>query len=134
VQRVVDQLIAEGRYAHPWLGVQMLDIGPEVARVLRDAGMDVPVDQGVLVVSVVNGSPAEQAGIQGGSSGFRVGNVELPIGGDIITAINGTQVATLQELSVYLENRTQVGETVTLQILRNGESQEVQVTLGERPQ
>jgi S1-C subfamily serine protease len=134
VQRVADQLIAEGRYAHPWLGVQMLDIGPEMAEVLREAGMDVPVDQGVLVVSVVRDSPAADAGIQGGSRGFRVGNVELPIGGDIITAINGTPVATLQDLSVYLENETQVGETVTVQLLRDGESQEVQVTLEERPQ
>jgi S1-C subfamily serine protease len=133
VRRVVTQLIEEGRYAHPWLGVQTLDIGPEQAQLLRDAGMDVPVEQGVLVAEVIDASPAAQAGIRGGERTVRLGNVQVPLGGDIITAINGQSVANLQELTVYLEDQTQVGDTVTISLIRAGQRQTVEVQLDERP-
>jgi S1-C subfamily serine protease len=134
VRRVVTQLIAQGRYAHPYLGVQTLDIGPNQAEFLRRAGMDVPVDQGLLVVATVPGGPAEQAGIRGGNQIIQVGNLQLPVGGDIITAVADKPVASLQELTVYLEDRTEVGDTVTLSIIRGGATQQVDVTLVERPQ
>jgi S1-C subfamily serine protease len=134
VRRVVPQIIAQGRYAHPYLGVQTLDIGPNQAEFLRRQGMDVPVDQGLLVVAVVPGGPAEQAGIRGGNKTVQVGNVEVPVGGDVITAIDDQPVASLQDLTVYLEDRTQVGDTVTLTVVRDGATQQVPVTLVERPQ
>jgi S1-C subfamily serine protease len=134
VRRIVPQIIAQGRYAHPYLGIQTLDIGPNQAEFLRQQGMDVPVDQGLLVVAVVPGGPAEQAGVRGGNETVQVGNVEVPLGGDIITAIDDQPVASLQDLTVYLEDRTQVGDTVTLTIARGGETQQVPVTLVERPQ
>ncbi len=134
VRRVVPQLIAQGRYVHPYLGVQTLDIGPNQAEFLRRSGMQVPVDQGLLVVAVVPGGPAEQAGIRGGNQAVQVGNLELPIGGDIITAIGDKPVASLQDLTVYLEDQTEVGDTVTVTIVRDGQTQQVDVTLVERPQ
>jgi len=134
VRRVADQLISQGYYSHPWLGVQTVDIGPNQAQLLRDAGMDVPVDQGVLVVDVVDSSPAAQGGVQGGSQTVRVGSYQVPIGGDIITAVNGEPVISLQALTVYLENETEVGDTVTLTVIRDGQTQDLQVTLAERPQ
>jgi S1-C subfamily serine protease len=134
VRRVVTQLITQGRYAHPFLGVQTLDIGPNQAEFLRQQGMDIPVDQGLLVVSVISGGPAEQAGVRGGNETVRVSNLELPIGGDMITAIDGRPVASLQDMTVYLEDRTQVGDTVTLTLIRDGQAQQVEVTLVERPQ
>lgn len=134
VQRVVPQLIAQGHYNHPWLGIQMLDITPAFAKLLRDAGMTVPVDQGVLVVSVITDGPAAKAGIQGGDHTARFGTVNLPIGGDIITAINDTPVTTLQALTVYLEDNTQVGQTVQITLLRDGQTQTIPVVLAERPQ
>jgi S1-C subfamily serine protease len=133
VKRVVPQLIAQGRYAHPWLGVQPLGLTPERAQAFREAGMDVPVDEGLLMIEVVPGGPADRAGIRGGDRIVQLGNVQLPLGGDIVTAINGEAVDDLQELTVYLETQTQVGDTVEVTIFRGSVEQNVQVTLAERP-
>jgi S1-C subfamily serine protease len=134
VKRVVPQLIAQGRYAHPWLGVEPLSLTPERAQAFREAGMDVPVDKGLLMIEVVPGGPADQAGIRGGDRIVQLGNVRLPLGGDIITAINGEAVDDLQELTVYLETQTQVGDTVEVTIFRGSVEQSIAVTLAERPQ
>ena len=133
VKRVVPDLIANGHYPHPWLGVQLLDITPERAKILRKAGMTVPVEEGMLVIETVPGSPADKAGVRGGTRTVRLGNLSLPIGGDIITAINGEPVHDVRGLTVYLETQTKVGDTVTLTIIRDGQEQTVQVKLGERP-
>ena len=133
VKRVVPQLIAQGRYAHPWLGVQPLGLTPERAQAFREAGMDVPVDEGLLMIEVIPGGPADRAGIRGGDRIVQLGNVQLPLGGDIVTAINGEAVDDLQELTVYLETQTQVGDTVEVTIFRGGVEQSVRVTLAERP-
>jgi S1-C subfamily serine protease len=134
VKRVVPQLIAQGHYAHPWLGVESLGLTPERAQAFREAGMDVPVDKGLLMIEVVPGGPADRAGIRGGDRIVQLGNVRLPLGGDIITAINGEAVDDLQELTVYLETQTQVGDTVEVTIFRGSVEQNVRVTLAERPQ
>ena len=134
VKRVVPQLIAQGRYAHPWLGVQPLSLTPERARVFREAGMDVPVDEGLLIIEAVSGGPASQAGIRGGDRVVDFGNVRIPLGGDIVTAVNGEPVSNLQELTVYLETETEVGDTVEVTIFRDGVEQNVAVALDERPQ
>ncbi|MCL4862544.1 MAG: PDZ domain-containing protein, partial [Caldilineaceae bacterium] len=134
VQRVAPQLIAQGHYSHPWPGMQMLDITPARAKMLRGAGATIPVDEGVLVVETVADGPAVKAGIHGGDHAVRVGNANIPVGGDIITAVNDTPITTIQELTVYLEDSTQVGQTVQLTILREGQTQTIPVVLAERPQ
>ncbi len=134
VRRVVPQLIAQGHYPHPWLGVEYIPLTPERAQAFRQAGVDVPVDEGLLVLRVVPGSSADQAGIQGGDRIVRLGNVRIPLGGDIITAINGEPMTDSKEFVAYLETETQVGDTVEVTIIRDGEEQTVQVTLAERPQ
>ena len=135
VQRVVPQLIVQGRYPHPWLvGAALVPFSAQGAQVLREAGMDVPMDQGLLVTEVTPGSPAAAAGIRGGDRIVPVGRYRLLVGGDIITAINGEPIADIKGLTVYLETETQVGDTVEVTIIRDGEQQNVQVTLAERPQ
>jgi len=134
VRRVVPQLIARGRYPHPWMGVQMLDLTPDRAQVFRQAGMDVPVEEGLLVIEVVPDGPAQRGGLRGGNRLVQLGNVRLPLDGDIITAINGQPVADLQAFTVYLETQTQVGDTAEVTIIREGQERTVQVTLDERPQ
>ncbi|HIQ02314.1 MAG TPA: PDZ domain-containing protein, partial [Anaerolineales bacterium] len=133
VCRVVPQLIAHGRYPHPWLGVYLAPFDAEGARLLREAGMEVPVDEGLLVTQVAPASPAEEAGIQGAARVVRFGRYRLPLGGDIITAINGEPVAGFKELTVYLETETQVGDTVEVTLIRDGQEMTVKVTLAERP-
>ena len=58
----------------------------------------------------------------------------MPIGGDVIAAINGEPVKDYRGVNVYLETETRVGETVTLTVLRDGQSMNVDVVLGERPE
>lgn len=135
VQRVVPQLIVQGRYAHPWLvGAALVPFSVQGARVLREAGMDIPMDQGLLVTEVTPGSPVAAAGIRGGDRIVPVGRYRLLVGGDIITAINGEPITDIKGLTVYLETETRVGDTVEVTIIRDGEQQTVQVALAERPQ
>lgn len=133
VQRVAPALISDGRYPHPWLGVEILDISPRLAEVLRRAGAELTVDQGVLVVEVVRGGPAHEAGIRGGQRLVTIGNVRLPVGGDVIVALNGEPIGSRQDLNVYLESQTRVGDTVAATIVRDGQEITLDVILTERP-
>jgi S1-C subfamily serine protease len=62
-----------------------------------------------------------------------LGRYQFPVGGDIITAIDGQRVADLETLTVYLESETAVGDTVELTIVRQGGELSIPVTLGEQP-
>jgi S1-C subfamily serine protease len=130
VQRVVPALIATGRYPHPSLGVQLFELTPDVIRLLRRAGMDVPVEHGLLVIRAYT-NMGQQPALRGGQRQVRVGRLLVPVGGDIITAIDGQEVETFRDLIVYLETNTQVGETVQVTVIRDGQEQVVPVTLQE---
>ena len=131
VRRVVPDLITSGSYAHPWLGVEIFDLG-RWSEILQEAGEDVP-DEGVLILSIVRSSPADQAGLRGGSRNIVVGNSRFPAGGDVITALNGEPIPSWQDLNIYLELKTRVGETVQVTVLRDGKEIVVPVVLAERP-
>ena len=133
VRRVVPQLITQGHYSHPWLGVGPISLTPEWAQALRQAKMEIPVGEGLIVVEVAPGGPADKAGIHGPDQVVRIDNARIPVGMDIIVAVNGEPLADLRELTVYLETETQVGDTVEVTIIRDGEEQTIQVTLAERP-
>ncbi len=134
VQRVAPELIARGYYAHPWLGADMIPLTSSVARVLRDAGVDVSVDAGLLVLDTKAGGPAARAGLQGGSHWVRIGRYQLAVGGDIITAIDGQPTVDLEGLTVYLETERAIGDTVDLTVVRSGQEITIPVTLGAEPQ
>jgi len=129
LKRVVPELIAYGRYRHPWLGVVGYTITPTLARRLN-----LPVDQGVLVAQVYRGSPAHKAGIRGAKDQVVIGSRIILVGGDIITAIDNTPIKGMDFLNAYLEDNTQVGQTVELSILRDGKPLKVKVVLEEEPQ
>ena len=93
-----------------------------------------PVGEGLIVVEVASGGPAGQAGIRGPDQVVRIGNIRIPVGMDIIVAVNGEPLANFRELTVYLETETRVGDTVEVTIIRDGEGQTIQATLAERPQ
>ena len=134
VRRVVPKLISDGYYPHPWLGIEPLDLSSSTISTLRQYGVEVGADSGVLVLVATAGGPADQAGIRGGSQYLRMGRYRLPVGGDVIVAVNGETVAQLQDLTVYLENATTIGGTVQLTVLRDGKELTVPVTVGEQPQ
>jgi S1-C subfamily serine protease len=135
VRRVVPELIANGYYAHAWLGAEMTTLSPTLAEMLREAGLDPSADLGILVLNVVSGGPAAEAGVHGASQWLRVGpRYQLPAGGDIITAIDGQSVEDVESLTLYLEMEKRVGDTVELTLTRDGQEITVSVTLGEQPQ
>ncbi len=129
VVRVVPELIARGRYPHPWLGVIGYDITPAFAKAL-----DLPVEQGLLVARIYRGSPAASAGLRGAQREIRIGNRTLLVGGDIITAIDGQSIRSMEDIDAYLEERTRVGQTVIVEIVRDRDRLSLPVELGEMPE
>jgi 2-alkenal reductase len=77
--------------------------------------------------------PAAQAGIQGGSRPVSINGMTVPVGGDIIVAVDGRPVRTAGELRAYVENNKHPGDSVTITIVRNGQREDVVVMLTERP-
>jgi S1-C subfamily serine protease len=132
VRRVVPKLIAQGRYPHPSMGMQTLSLSPAWREALAGAGAEVPVQEGLLVIEAVRGGPADRAGIRGGSRLVRIGNVRVPVGGDIIVALDGEPVTNFEELTIYLETRTEVGDVVDVTLIRDGSELQIPVTLDER--
>jgi S1-C subfamily serine protease len=128
IAKVVPVLIEEGFYPHPWIGVSGTDMTPEIAEAI---GLEEP--RGFLVISIQDGSPASRAGIQEGSSETVLPRREIPLGGDVILSIDGITVRKLDDLLGYLEQSTQVGQTVSLGVWRDGETTGVDLTLTARP-
>jgi 2-alkenal reductase len=129
VRRVVPSLIANGEYLHPWLGVTTVNLSPDFAEILSLS----PQQRGVLVLRVTDGSPAARAGVRASNETVTVGQTQVPIGGDIIVGINERAVAKFDDLISYLSTDTSVWDEVTLTILRDGSTIQVQVTLAARP-
>jgi len=133
VARVVPVLIENGRYPHPWMGIQTLDLNPYSAAVIEDAGMALPVEHGVLIIGFDEGSPAQDAGLSAGDRTVRYSRYLLRLGGDIIIAVDETPVRTMADLVIYLEANTVIGDLVLLRIVRGNQEIILPVTLGERP-
>jgi len=129
VQKVVPVLIAQGRYAHPWLGISGTPMDPDLAQ-----AMGLKADQrGALVIEVVPGGPADKAGLRGSDRKITVDGVERQVGGDVIVAIDGQPVGTFDDLVSYLVRSTTTGQKITLTVLRDGREQQIEATLSERP-
>jgi len=130
MKQVVPQLIATGHYAHPWLGISARTIIQELVDALH-----LPVTQGVLVETVDPDGPSIKAGLRGGTRQVEIENFPEPVhaGGDIITAIDGVPVRSMDDIITYLQH-TVVGQTVDLTIVRDGEEMQISVVLGKRPE
>jgi S1-C subfamily serine protease len=133
VKRVVPELIARGHYPHPWLGARMISLTPASAQAFREAGMTVPTEEGLLVVEPFAGEAAAVAGMLGGSRDAQIGRFRIALDGDIIVAVDGSPIGNYQDLSVFLETQTRVGEEVAITIFRGGVEQTISVFLTERP-
>ena len=133
ILREVPSLIANGSYTnHPWLGASGISMDPEIAQ-----AMNTTVTYGWLISSVTSGGPADKAGLRGGTTQFLDLNVNVggyvTIGGDIITAINGTKIIGQDSLSSYLEEHTLPGQTINVTVVRNNQTINIAVKLGTRP-
>lgn len=126
-KRIAAELIAKGFVSYPYLGAVVHTILPQFAKALK-----LPAEKGAMVVDVAPGGPADKAGLKGATKQVQIGNFLHPLGGDIIVQVNQMTINTADELIKYLRER-KIGETITLKVLRNGKSQEIKVTLQERP-
>lgn len=127
VKRVVPELIQNGKYDYPYLGMRSLD---DISLQQRDA-LGLTSTIGAYVTDVVAGGPADQAGIVGGSRPTDIAG--LNAGGDLIIAVDGRPVRVFGDLLSYLLENKNAGDSVVLTIQRNGQPKEVKITLGKRP-
>jgi S1-C subfamily serine protease len=127
-KRIIPDLINRGYVARPYLGMAGHEVFPALAQALR-----LPVKEGIMVVEVTPGSPAQRAGIRGGDRAVQVGNMIVHVGGDIITEVDQVKVRTFEELSDFIDTK-RPGDTVTLTFHRQGKLNIVEVRLRERPQ
>jgi S1-C subfamily serine protease len=130
VQKVVPALIETGHYEHPWLGISGLSLNPDIARAM---GLK-PEQRGALVVDVIPGSPADKAGLHGSDRQVTIDGDRIRVGGNVITAIDGQAIKTFDDLVTYLARSTQIGQSVTLDVLSQGKEKQVKVTLVARPE
>ena len=128
VKTVVAALIEKGVYEHPWLGISVATLDPETAQAM---GLN-SAQRGALVQEVSAGSPADKAGVEAGSRTALSGSRPIRIGGDVIIALNGQTVRNADDLITTL-GRAQVGQTVTLTVLRDGAQKDLSVVLAARP-
>ncbi|MBU0516236.1 MAG: trypsin-like peptidase domain-containing protein [Proteobacteria bacterium] len=126
-REVAKALIAQGRVVRPWLGLEGMTLRPEYANVL-----ELLVNQGVLLVRVFKGGPAAAAGLKGSDSVIEAGNLRLPAGGDVIVAVDGRPIQSMNQL-MRLISRMKVGRVVTLDLYRAGRKIKVKVKLTARP-
>jgi 2-alkenal reductase len=125
IKRVARQIIEQGKYTRPRLGVSVQRIIPQIAQQLN-----LPTTNGVIVGSVTENGPAARAGLKGATRGVDIGQGrQYPVDGDIITAINGIPVRSTGDLRNVIETSADPGDTVTVTFLREGREQQVQVTL-----
>jgi S1-C subfamily serine protease len=126
VQRVVPELIANGRYAHPDLGVELAELGTEIT-----PNPNSPYQQGLLVTQVQPGSGAAAAGLEGVQVTRARGRYFFS-GGDVIIAVDDQPVASRNDLLIYLDETYRPNEVATLTIVRDSLEREVEVRLDAR--
>ncbi|MFB3152791.1 MAG: S1C family serine protease [Nitrosopumilaceae archaeon] len=128
VSKIAPQLIEEGEYHHPWVGISGRDIHPDLARILnlKDA-------KGFLIVTVVEGSPADKAGLLGSSKTKEIDGVTYQVGGDVILSVDGKSVRKIDDILIHLQREKSVGDEMVLEILRDGRITNFVILLEERP-
>lgn len=132
VKRVVPDLIRDGFYRHPQLGISGVPLAAIGQQTRQQLGIPADVEEGVLVLQVSGG--AQQAGIQPGTMSAPTGGQPTLTLGDIIVAIDGRPIGTPGQIIAYIDNNKRPGDNVTVTLVRNGQRMDVSVTLGERPQ
>ncbi len=116
---IAEELIANGTVEHSFLGIQMVQLSPEIKQQLKsERNLNVDAEEGVLIVDVVPNSPADRAGLQSG---------------DVIREIAGEEVTESEEVQ-QLVAQTNVGEELALTLQRNGQQVDTDVTIGVLPQ
>ncbi|MEA5466329.1 HhoA/HhoB/HtrA family serine endopeptidase [Leptothoe sp. PORK10 BA2] len=119
-KRIGDQLVKDGEVQHPYLGIQMVNLNPEMRqRINADDEIDftIEVDSGVMVIRVMEGTPAEESGIQRG---------------DVISKVNEVEVVTANDVQAQVE-ASSIGKALKVEVNRKGETQILEVKPTKMP-
>ena len=124
ILREIESLVANGSYdLHPWLGATGTDMTYEIAKTIGTS-----VTYGWLIASA-----SSETGLHGGTSQALIAGSVVTIGGDVIVAINGTRIMSVDDLLTYLEEYTLPGQAINVTIVRNNKTMTLQVNLGKQP-
>jgi S1-C subfamily serine protease len=127
VKRSLGQLRQSGEVKYAYIGVTTQALYPQLADRLG-----LPTDTGALVSKVVKGGPAEKAGIKAGDDEIQFQGLKVSAGGDAIVAVDGQEIVGESDLPKLIAQHDP-GDRVTLELIRDGQTQNVDVELGERP-
>jgi len=127
VKRIVPELIANGKFEYPYLGIFSLD----EMTLLEQEALGLSRSTGVYISDIAPGGPADRAGIRAGDQNSSIPGV--PIGGDLVIAVDGQPVLDFNDLIVYITKNKNPGDTIMLTILRGNEQIELALTLDQRP-
>lgn len=129
VQKVVPSLIETGAYEHPYLGISGTSLTSDLA-----TAMNLDDNQrGALVIEVVADGPADEAGLIGSDRKVTIDGRDYLVGGDVIIAVDSQTIKEMDDIIAYLANNTEVGQKVTITILRDGKEKQLNVKLDARP-
>ena len=128
--KIIPTLLEGKTYEHPYMGINGVDVTPNIAKL-----MNLSQSSGFLVVNVTKDSPASLAGIKEGNVTFQINGNPVKLGGDVIVKIDNNTVRKVDDVLSYLETQKNVGDNVSLTVLRDGNnSKELDLTLTARPQ
>jgi 2-alkenal reductase len=128
VRRSLEQLLATGRVVYPYVGIRSDDVTPGLSR-----HFDLGVRRGALVGSVESDSPAERAGLRGGTGSTTYRGLTVTLGGDVIVAIGKAPVRSAADVARILTESYYPGETADVTVIRDGKRLVLPIVLGERP-
>jgi 2-alkenal reductase len=114
---------------NPWIGISGRELSKDVALAMN---LD-PNQHGVLVIEIVDGGPAAKTDLRGSNGETTIDGFPMPIGGDVIVGIDDLVVEQFDDLLSYIIQETEVGQTVSLTVLRDGAEVQVEITLEARP-
>jgi S1-C subfamily serine protease len=127
-RRSLAQLVATGRVAYAYIGIQSQDVTPGIARRFQ-----LGAQRGALVTKVEPGTPADHAGLRGGSRESEFNGLPVTLGGDLIVRIGSTRIRGSEDVSRVVTDELAPGQTVPVTVVRAGERRVVSITLAERP-
>jgi S1-C subfamily serine protease len=128
VRANLEQLKETGEVEHAFIGISGGTVTPELAK-----AVNLPVEEGVLVQTVVEDGPADKAGLEAGTTSATIDGEEVRLGGDIITEVDGKKVTSMDEM-IEIVQGSEPGDKLELTIVRGGDEKAVEVTLGTQPE
>lgn len=127
VGRVVPALIERGNYEHPYMGIGLKEVTPEIVE-----ANDLPISRGVYVSEILRRGPSEDV-LRGTQGTTYLDGESVEVGGDVIVGMGDREILTQQSLSTFLALETTPGDTIDVEIIREGQRMTVQLTVGSRP-